>query len=290
MNTWKESGKVCTTYVRVLLTKKIIMNHNRPTEDELLLFNTQGYLVINDFLPADLVSTLLICLENTIRERKKDDFDGDFRRETLYSHGITNISGKNARIFHILNDNELFLDMLDYPPLMPYLYSFLSETPHFHASDAIWELEPGRDNPEWHRDGVGDGFSTFSPNIPLLQIKVGYLLSDMTKPDQGNLTLVPGSHTTTLDLTDTQKARFDSLPGAIQICEPAGTMIMFHNAIWHTSGPWRVKEGKRIMLYYAYEHNWMMASPEHAFYRGAFYRNLSAERQQMFHDFVLDLP
>ena len=123
MNTWKESGKVCTTYVRVLLTNKFIMNHNLPTEDELLLFNTQGYLVVNDFLPPDLVSRLLICLENTIRDRKKGDFDGAFRKETLYPHGITKISGKNARIFHILNDNELFLDMLDY---MKRYYFFFS--------------------------------------------------------------------------------------------------------------------------------------------------------------------
>ena len=265
-------------------------NHNLPTEDERLLFNTQGYLVINDFLPPDLVSKLVTCLENAIRDRKEGKFECNFRRDEIYPHGITNVIGNNTRLFHILNDNELFLDMLDYPLLMPYLHSFLSKNPHFHASDAIWEIEPERDNPIWHRDGVGDGYNTFLPNIPLLQIKVGYLLSDMTKPDQGNLTLVPGSHTTTLDLTDTQKSRFDSLPGSIQICEPAGTMIMFHNAIWHTSGPWKVRKGKRVMLYYAYEHDWMMASPEHTFYRGEFYRQLSQERLGMFHDFVIDLP
>ena len=261
-----------------------------PTDNERLLFDTQGYLVIKNFLPVDLVSRLTVCLQNAIQDRKLGKTHAAFGPEDPYPTGITEFNGANTRMYCILSDNPLFLDMMDYPPLIPYLNAFLSTRSHFHASDAIWEVERNKEHPQWHRDGVGAGYSNFAPNIPLLQLKVGYLLSDMTEPNQGNLTLVPGSHRSNLDIQDHQKTTFDSFPGAVQFCEQSGTAVLFHNAVWHTGGPWEQCAGKRIMLYYAYEHHWMMASPEHHSYSGTFYRNLSPERREMFHNFVVHLP
>ena len=44
------------------------------------------------------------------------------------------------------------------------------------------------------------------------------------------------------------------------------------------------------MLYYAYEHPWMIASAEHWSYPVQFYNALSAERRKLFHGFVFDPP
>jgi hypothetical protein len=47
--------------------------------------------------------------------------------------------------------------------------------------------------------------------------------------------------------------RTELFPGAAQICATAGSAILFHNALWHSSGPRTRDDGARIMLYYAYE-------------------------------------
>ena len=79
---------------------------------------------------------------------------------------------------------------------------------------------------------------------------------------------------------------FDTFPGATQVCCPAGSCVIFHNALWHTRGPCTRADGRRIMLYYAYEHPWMIASPEHTAYPREFYAAQSGVRRKLFHDFL----
>ena len=105
-------------------------------------------------------------------------------------------SEKSTRFFYILDDDPLFLDLLDWPALMPYVHAFINPKPHHHGSDAI--IEHGADfmdrKGEWHIDGHDNGYRNLGNPIPMLQLKVGYYLSDMTAPWQGNLAVVPGSH------------------------------------------------------------------------------------------------
>jgi len=196
----------------------------------------------------------------------------------------------SARIFYILGDHPLFLEMLDWPPLMPYVRALLNERPHHHASDAIVErgLEDRRMG--WHLDGHDNGYRNLGWPIPLLQLKVVYYLSDMSEPGQGNLCLVPGSHRSRLSPDSADLQRPDLFPGALQVCATPGSAILFHNALWHSSGPWTRPGGGRVMLYYAYEHPWMVASQEHWGYSPAFYAALSPEQRQYFHGFVFDPP
>ena len=117
---------------------------------------------------------------------------------------------------------------------------------------------------------------------------MGYFLSDMSGSDQGNLTIVPGSHHAVESPTAEQRAGYDSMPGATQISGPAGTCVMFHNALWHTPGRWGDAGGERITLYYAYEHPWMMAAYQ-ARYSRSFYHSLSDERKRLFHEVVFEV-
>ena len=157
-------------------------------------------------------------------------------------------------------------------------------TPHF--------ARPGVDHAGstrilgWHIDGPDNGFRNLRPRVPMLELKIGYFLSDMTQPDQGNLMVVPGSHKTDFDPTAEALSGFDTFPGATQVCCPAGSCVIFHNALWHTRGPSTRADGCRIMLYYAYEHPWMIASPEHTAYPREFYAGLSGARRKLFHDFL----
>ena len=257
---------------------------SHPTPDEVYFFTTNGYLVLEDFLQSDHVAQLIECLKKAIAYRRR------LHANNEPHPGKINIEGANTRILHILEDDPLFRDLVDYPPVLSYVRGLLNETPHFHASDAFWEIESEENKPGWHIDGYGGGYRSLRPQIPLLQLKIGYFLSDMSAPNQSNLTIVPGSHKTDFDPDPEQLQGYDTFPGAIQLCVPPGACVMFHNALWHTRGPFTRPAGQRVMLYYAYEHPWMVANPEHWSYSKTFYNSLSPDQRRLFHGFVFDPP
>lgn len=255
-----------------------------PTDAERFFFDTNGYLVLERFFVEDHVARLLETLNRVVALRRERQERGDPQT------GKTHIDGVCTRIFYILGDDPLFLELLDYAPMWPYITGLLNEKPHHHASDAILEFGLKDRGMGWHIDGHDNGYRGLGCPIPLLQLKIGYYLSDMTEPGQGNLCVIPGSHKTAFDPTPEDRMRTDLFPGAVQICAPPGSAILFHNALWHSQGPWTRDDGQRIMLYYAYEHPWMVGSQEHWGYPKDFYSNLPPKRRKLFHGFVFDPP
>ena len=259
-----------------------------PTDAELFAFDTHGYLVLDKFLAPDHVSRLMAALVRAVARRREL-----IRTERPQTGFTVAKSDKSTRLFYILDDDPLFLELLDWPALLPYVHALLTSMPHHCASDGI--VEHGADfldrHGEWHIDGHDDGFRRLRPANPLLQLKVGYYLSDMTAPWQGNLTVLPGSHKTSLEPSADDRQRRDFFPGVVQICAPSGSVILFHNAIWHTAAPFNRPDASRVMLYYAYEHPWMVASQEHWSYGKDFYNTcLSPAQRKFFHGFVFDPP
>ena len=254
---------------------------DHPTQAERFLFDNNGYLVLEDFLAPALVDSLNAALARTITRRR----DPGFKR----AHDPAfedKLGSKNARVMHLLAEDPLFLDMLDYEPMMAYVHGLFNEMPHLHSTDAFYEVERANYHGQgWHTDGIQHGFRNFMPHIPLLQFKVGYYLNDMTDPDQGNLTLVPGSHKSLVE-PDAESG----MPGAVQICGRPGTAVLFHNAVWHSAGPFTRQGGKRVILYYGYEHPWMLACAEQWRYDRDFLNSLTPAQRRFFHGFVFDPP
>ena len=256
----------------------------RPTQSERFFFDNNGYLVLENFLAPGHVAALLRALERAIERRRSPEYGRE--HPTAFQDKL---EGPNYRIFHLLDEDPLFLDLMDYPPMLEYVHGLFNPQPHFHGSDAMYEVERGTHHGvAWHIDGIQNGFRNLKPHIPLLQLKVGYYLSDMSEPGQGNLTLVPGSHKA-LEEPDRDDLRNpDLFPGAVQLCGGPGTAFMFHNAMWHTGGPWTRDGGRRIILYYAYEHPWMLACAEPWRYSQAFLNSLSPEQRKFFHGFLFE--
>ena len=201
------------------------------SQSEKFFFDNNGYLVLEQFLDFELTRDLLQTVNRVANLRRK------LCTEEVEHTGITHINDQNTRYFYILDDDPLFLTMLDYLPIMVYVESLLNSKPHHHASDAVLEFGPvGRDM-AWHIDGHDDGYRGLARPIPLLQLKVGYYLTDMTEAGQGNLSLIPGSHKSMTDPSADDLQKKELFDGAIQVCAPAGTAILFHNALWHSSGP-----------------------------------------------------
>ncbi len=268
----------------VMIVMIVMIEQTHPTPEERYFFDNNGYLVLKGFLLAEHVARLTTRLQAVMAQRCEWQLQG------VAHTGMTSLNNDNTRIFYILDDDPLFLELLDYAPLMSYIRGFLGPMAHFHASDAIWETSGGN-RAGWHIDGHDQGYRDLRPAIPLLQLKIGYYLSDMSEPGQGNLMLVPGSHKVALEPTPTQTAGYDTFNGALEVCGPPGTCFMFHNAVWHTSGPWNKPNAQRILLYYAYERPWLIGSTEHWRYPKSFYNEkLSLDQRRLFHGFVFDPP
>jgi ectoine hydroxylase len=259
-----------------------------PSAAERFRFDNEGYLVLEGFLTPEHVARLRSAVDRAVGRRR------DLVRTGQKQTGFTQTkSEQSTRFFYILDDDPLFLELLDWPALLPYVHALINPKPHHHGSDVI--VEHGGDfmarQGEWHIDGHDDGYRNLGSPIPLLQLKVGYYLSDMSAPWQGNLAVVPGSHKAKLDPIPEDRQRRDFFPGAVQVCAPPGTAILFHNALWHTAAPYSGPNRGRTMLYYAYEHPWMVGSQEHWGYEKSFYNErLSPARRKFFHGFVFDPP
>jgi hypothetical protein len=257
------------------------------TAADRVLFDNQGYLVLENFLAPDHVARLIAALERAAARRR------EAVRTSAPQTGFTQVNGDSTRFFYILDDDPLFLELLDWPALMPYVHGLLNAKPHHHGSDGI--IDFGRDFPDrhggWHLDGHDEGYRGLGWPIPHLQLKIGYYLSDMTQPGNGNLLIVPGSHKAINPPSLEAMSRPDHMPGELQVCAPAGTAILFHNALWHAGAPFASPAHGRKMLYYAFEHPWMIASQEHWGYTQEFYnRRLSPAQRKLFHGFVFDPP
>jgi ectoine hydroxylase-related dioxygenase (phytanoyl-CoA dioxygenase family) len=257
-----------------------------PTDAERFFFDNNGFLILEDFLSADQVTALSAALERVIERRRAPDFTRE--HQPAFDDRL---DSANVRVMHLLAEDPLFLQLLDYPPMLDYVHGLFNEMPHLHSTDAFYEVEQdsyhGRG---WHIDGIQGGFRNLKPHIPLVQFKVGYYLSDMGEPDQGNLTLVPGSHKAFLDPDAEDLQKPELFPGALQVCGGPGTAVLFHNAVWHTAGPFTREGGKRVMLYYGYEHPWMLACAEQWRYDQAFLQSLNEAQRRFFHGFVFDPP
>ncbi|HRI81948.1 MAG TPA: phytanoyl-CoA dioxygenase family protein [Opitutaceae bacterium] len=266
-----------------------------PTAAERFCFETQGYLVLENFLAADHVARLLAALDAAVA-RRRADYPAGYKAvwPPKQKADLTQVHGeKSTRILNILEDDALFRELLDWPALLPYVHAFCNRDPHYCASDAIVEETADflKRTDGWHIDGSDNGYRSLSPQIPLLQLKVGYYLTDMTQPWRGNLTLVPGSHLARAEPAPEERRKRELFPGALQVCAPAGSVIFFHNAIWHTAAPYEPSAPGRRMLYYAYEHPWMMANTAHWGYSRDFYnRQLTPAQRQFFHGFLFDPP
>lgn len=266
-----------------------------PSAAERFQFETQGYVVLEEFLSPEHVGLLLAALTRVVTSRRatvpaghKSVWPPQCKADLTQIHGE-----KSTRILNILEEDPLFLDLLTWPALLPYIHAFCNPRPHYHASDAIVEdaADFTQRSDSWHIDGCDNGYRNLGAHTPLLQLKAGYYLTDMTQLWRGNLTVVPGSHLSRVELPEADRKRREFFPSAVQVCAPAGSLILFHNAIWHTAAPYAAGAPGRQILYYAYEHPWMLASTAHWNYSKQFYNErLTPAQRQFFHGFLFDPP
>ena len=88
-----------------------------------------------------------------------------------------------------------------------------------------------------------------------MEIKVFYVLYDMTESNCGNLWLVPGSHRRRpAELQE--KGNGVDPEGAVELKLPIGSAVLWRTAVWHCVGPNLSRKTRKIM-HVGYHYRWL---------------------------------
>ena len=201
-------------------------------EVEQYLFDVQGYLIIKDALTPDEVAVL---------NRHID-------AQKLPSPSL---ESRDARFGEFLEWDQAFCDLLDHPRLLPYLQTILGDgfrLDHYYGiymrdGTGALPLHGGGtpyDPPEYYHFNNGHMYNGL--------VVVAWNLTD-AGGDLGGFCAIPGSHKANYPCPAAIKADPMAHPGLVVPEAPAGSLVIFTEALTHGTAPWTADHQRRSLLY-----------------------------------------
>ena len=207
------------------------------------LFHQQGFLIIPNALNCDEINNLVLH-----SELGKQASQGCYIR---YSNLVFLI----PKLSYLLGHHKT----------LPIVKKLMGSDPILQSSEFIQRPNTGDDNVMWHDDGPDcpSYRSLDISNPPLMQLKLGFYLTDFNNKCEGNLTVIPESHkwSHSPKLPSMGKYNSDEINkthtnDSVEVLLKAGDVLLFHNALWHKVVANKGQEPKR-MIYLAFCHRWM---------------------------------
>ena len=217
-------------------------NYVIMTTAERNFFESNGYLVIKEAIPADTVVELDAAV-NEIYKREK-------QAGRLEDNGKLNL--RNCLVQH-----QAFLPLLDCPRSAPFAWQILNWnvqmiTSHLIVLPSLGEKPPNevKNKIGIHRDGGTSAREMQEPH-PRIMLNKAYAISDQTDVSSGATVLVPGSNRMNgIPPTDPETG---GPRGVISMNIKAGDAFIFEQRTWHGIGHnWSGKPRKTIFIGYAY--------------------------------------
>lgn len=181
------------------------------SELDRFMFESWGYLVIYGVLAADEAEACYQASERLHRNRER-------------------AFGQLGRGYETEDSLER---LIDHPAVLPKVRGLFGDRFVLQAS---WNtMQPGHaPTGRWHQDGSSAfDFKEVGYPIPLLQLRASFLLTDQSEVGTGNMELIPGSHRSKIPLPDEVRANRSEVPIGQVLCAPAGSVLLFHNGVWH---------------------------------------------------------
>jgi ectoine hydroxylase len=199
------------------------------------IFDSWGYFIIPDVLSPDEVAE---CLEASQRLHE----------------------GKPKKVSYQIGNGyatEPALErLIDHPAALPKVRG-LYRSDNIILQSGWCTVQPAHSpHGGWHQDGSGAfDFKLLGYPIPLLQLRVSYLLTDQSQPGMGNMELIPGSHRSRYEMPLSARKGEEDCPIRHIVCAPAGSALVFHNAVWHRSHE-HLLDYDRYIMHYIYSPPW----------------------------------
>jgi len=202
-------------------------------DNERFLFDLQGFLVVRDALSAEVVAQLNAILDEHIAGETESDM-------------------RTHRFGGLLTWGQPYRDLIDAPTIVPYLDELLG--PQFRLD---------HDYADVIRSGKGPigttlhgGATPFDPSQYYhyhngrmyngLTV-VAYNLKDVN-PGDGGFACVPGSHKSNYPYPREWQPLDDPQPCVERVTGPAGTAIIFTEALTHGTLPWQGADERRTVF------------------------------------------
>ena len=220
------------------------LNH-RLTDAERSAFEKQGYFIVKDALPPDLVKKV---------EAAMDRLNAEYR--SLKNCGPHDPLG----IHDFIGKDPVFLDLLDWPKTFLKVCDILGWNIQLYHSD--YRYTPPRDPAEretkkrlgWHQDSGRLNRELEGDPRPRVSLKIAFFISDTSQPNRGNFHVIPGSH-----LKNTMAFPPDGVSnpeGATPVLAGPGDAVFFDRRLWHAPSP-NDSGHTRKVLFYGYSYRWL---------------------------------
>ncbi len=195
-------------------------------------FHREGYVIFERLISPEAVRELKDALEVLERERPmgRNNFEGE-RTQRIYS-----LAGK-GEVFMRLAENPAVVAMLDALLLPNWLLSNLQSI----------RIHPGETPQPWHAD---DTFYPIPRPRQILSVSSIWALEDFTE-ENGATEILPRSHLWADEVPGDDDTR------AVPATMPAGSVIVFHGALWHRGGKNRSANKTRLGLSPQYCQPWL---------------------------------
>ena len=212
-------------------------------EEEKRQFDEQGYLIVKGAVtPAELDRLEAAC-DRVWQEERDRELGAD---ENLF---YPNFVGRE----------QVFIDLLDHPRTFPKVWGLLNSWNIYlyHSHLGVTPQEAPTDTPVkrplgFHQDSGRVNAEIECKPRPMLSLKVGYWLSDVSTPGRGNFHIVPGSH-----LDNELHRPVDGNPaGAIPVLAARGDAVFFDRRLWHARSPNHSPHVRKV-LFYGYGYRWL---------------------------------
>jgi hypothetical protein len=203
-------------------------------DEDRYLFDVQGYLTVPDALSPEAVDKLNIAID----ELEEQEMGRD---ETTH------------RWIDLLSRNRVFRDLIDNPRVLPFLEELLG--PRLRLDHEYVDVICSGLGPIGAR--LHGGATPFNPaqyywsgdgNLHSGLLVAAYNLKDVG-PDDGGFACVPGSHKAAFPFPENWKDLSNPQPCVRPVTGPAGTAIIFTEALAHGTLPWRGNHERRTVFY-----------------------------------------
>jgi ectoine hydroxylase-related dioxygenase (phytanoyl-CoA dioxygenase family) len=209
-------------------------------------FQTDGFLIVRNVLDKPTIDRLIAAgdrlIASDIQENRQKNNDGydSFR--------------------NVVAMDDAFVPLITQPKILPLVVQLMSPNLALLTSHLIYKYPekpgtpPTRRDPGWHRDIANTPKDLGEANIPLLDIKAAYYLTDLSEPKSGVTLFSPGTH----HLKERLRIP-DGQPDPDNVVEPLlkpGDCVLFENRTWHAGGVnFSGRLRKAVMIGYTYQ--WM---------------------------------